>query len=84
MITSTNECEVVGVNPVELALVSGEKPWIAGERQAVVTTMEKFIFGGMEIQGLGRVDVCAEFVAAAIYVVVHPANALRACKWLEG
>ena len=83
LLTESSEAQVIGVSPPEFSLVTQEKPWQAGDRQAVEATMNKYLYGGMDAQGLSRVEVCAEFIAGVIFVVVHPNNVRRACAWME-
>lgn len=78
------EAEKVGASPVEFKLASQAKPWTGGDRARVTQTLEKYVFGGMDAQGLGRIQVPAEMVAAAIFVTVHPNNVRRACAFFEG
>lgn len=83
-IISESTGDVLGLSDAEYKLVSDGRPWLSADRPAVVRTLEAFVFGGMEAQGLGRIEVPSEFVAAVIYVVVDPINVRRACKWVEG
>ena len=84
LLALASEADKVNINPEEWRLARGAVPWQAGERQAVVQTLEKFIFGSMDAQGMGRINACAEYIAASVFALVHPTNVNLACKWLEG
>ena len=40
-------------------------------------------FGTLELIGLNRFDLPAEYVAAMIAMFVHPSNVMVACRWLD-
>ncbi len=73
----------LGVPPQDLRLVTGAISWNASQRTLVVRTLETLMFGTMDILGLPRFSVPAEYVAAAIAMFVHPTNILVASVWME-
>lgn len=75
--------ETLGIAPEDFAMLAQDKPWVAGERHRVLTTFNALIHGGMDIMGLGRINVPADFQAVVIATCVHPAHHMRLCIWLQ-
>ncbi len=73
----------LGLQESDLKLVTGDIPWAANQRTSVTRTLDSLMFGTMDILGLPRFMVPAEYVAAVIVMFVHPSNLLVACRYME-
>lgn len=73
----------VGVTEGELRLVTGQTPWVGTDRAAVVRTLETFLHGSLDVLGLPRIRIPAEYVAAAICTIVNACNIQTACAWMQ-
>ncbi|AXL15486.1 external scaffolding protein [Microviridae sp.] len=71
----------LGFQPAEVELLTGDHPWIGSDRQNVMRLLESATFSTMDHLGLPRIEVCAEFLAANIFVFVSPTNYMSACAW---
>lgn len=80
---ATGLLESLGVLPDDLKLVTGERSWTAAERHQVTRALDILMFGTMDVLGLPRISVPAEFVAATISMFVQPSNLMVACRWME-
>ena len=45
--------------------------------------LDALTHGTLDVQGLPRINVPAEFRAAVVALVVNPVNVCVACRWLE-
>jgi hypothetical protein len=75
--------EALGVNEQDFRLVCGREPWIAMERQRVVSVLDTLTHGVVDIMGLPRIEVPAEFRAAVLVIFVDGGNLAVACRWSE-
>jgi len=73
--------DLLGMAKADMIAMSNSVPWVGAQRGDMVRCIEQVAYGGMDAQGLGTVEVPAEFIAAAIYVAVSPVNYRQACKW---
>ncbi len=70
--------------PEDLNLVKQDISWQNVERGQVTRTLEVLMHGTTDALGLPRIEIPAEYLAAAIIMFVHPSNILVACRWMEG
>ncbi len=82
--TGTDILESIGILPKELELAQGDISWTAQQRPQVVKTLDALTFGTMDVLGLPRFTVPAEFTGAVIVMYTTPINWMVACRWLEG
>lgn len=80
---ATGTLETLGILSDDLNLVMGDIPWQANQRTGVTRTIDALMFGTMDLLGLPRFMIPAEYVAAAIVMFVRPTNLLVACRWME-
>ena len=73
----------LGVGEEDLRLVRGNAPWAGQERARVTRTIETLVFGAIDSIGIARFPVSAEYMGAAIFVFVAPANAMVASRWMS-
>lgn len=58
--------------------------WLAAQRNRARRCIEAFAFGALDIIGLARFPLPAEFVAAVIVQHVNPVNWKIACRVMDG
>lgn len=74
---------VLGVSPEELKVVTGDIPWKAQQVSMVRRVIEAFAHGTMDVAGLNRFEVTAEYMAAVVVAFIHPINMMQACRIVE-
>lgn len=75
--------EAVGVTPDDLALVTGDRLWIASERNRVTRILDNCLYSTMDAVGIPRFEAPAEFIAAVVAVFVDPVNYMLASRFME-
>jgi hypothetical protein len=70
--------------PDDMEFLTGEDTWLATDRKRVRRSVEAIAFGAVDIIGLPRFPLPAEFVAAVVVHFVRPRNWLSACSVFEG
>lgn len=78
------ESGALALDKQELAFLTGEKLWVSNERELARKCIEAVVYGGLDVLGMPRLKVPAEFVAVAIAMFVHPNNMRTACMFFEG
>lgn len=73
----------LGISEEDFELVTRNEIWSRNDRQTVVNTIEAVCHGGMDLLSLPRLELPAEYLAAAICTIVRPTNFQVACRWLE-
>ena len=72
-----------GVNDAEMRLCRGDAPWIGTDRPSIVRTLESLLYGSLDVLGLPRIRIPAEYVASVLVTVVKPLNIALACSWMQ-
>lgn len=67
----------------DYALFTGENSWLRPDRPKICQIMDAILWGTMDIIGVPRFPVSAEYLAAAIAVFVSPTNIMPATEWLS-
>ena len=80
----TDLLPALGITDTDYSLVIGHTPWVAAQRARVRQTLDTLAAGVMDITGVPRFEMPAEFYAALIISFVSPINMQMACRWLEG
>ena len=73
-----------GLTDTEWDLATGKNAWVGGDRQIVRRALEALTYGSIDVVGLPRFDIPAEYVAAVIAHFVAPINMLVACNFMSG
>ena len=73
----------LGVTREDYSLCTGSAPWTGLDRQRVRQTLDAFSAGIMDLVGVARFEMPAEYLAAVVATFVHPTNMMVACRWLE-
>lgn len=58
-------------------------PWINSDRGRIENTINDLIYGALDLQGLPRITVSAEHIAAVISFFASPVNFMVASVWCE-
>ena len=69
---ATGAFDSLGITEDDFQLVTGDIPWIGADRHRVVAVLNSLIHGTVDLLGLPRIEVPAEFTAAAIAIFVAP------------
>ena len=75
--------ESLGVTEADFRLVTGSTPWVAMDRPRVVSVLDTLTHGVVDVIGLPRIEVPAEFRAAVLVIFVDGLNIAVACRWSE-
>lgn len=75
--------ESLGISRDDFDLVTGDSPWIAADRPRVRAVTDALVHGVVDVVGLPRIDVPAEFTAAVMACFVSPRNLMVASRWME-
>lgn len=75
--------DALGIQAPDFALTYEAVTWSRDNRRRVMATLDALLFGTLDVLGLARIQVPAEFAAAVIATFVAPQNRLIACKWME-
>ena len=60
-----------------------EVPWDRDKKVVVTRTLERISFGLLDVMGIPRFQLPAEYVAAVIFLCVSAQNYHMACSWAE-
>lgn len=78
---NVGQLDALGVSKADYARLVGDAPWTASERNRMTATLHSLIMGSVDIMGLSRFKVPAEYMAAGIAVFVAPVNVHVACQY---
>lgn len=73
----------IGVSIDDFNKVIADVPWLGVDRSRVFSTLSSLITSTIDILGLPRFPLPAEYVAAGIALFVSPINVNAACCWME-
>ena len=68
-----------GITEEDYKAITGPVLWLPERRERLRAVMHQFASGVMDLCGVQRFEMPAEFMAAVIAVFVHPTNTLPAC-----
>ncbi len=75
--------EALGISKDDFELVTGDQSWIGIDRPRVTAVLNAVTHGTLDVLGLPRIEVPAEYRAACIACFVAPCNIHVACRWME-
>ena len=73
----------LGITPEEFKLLVGKSIWLGSDRASVRKSLDACLAGAMDLTGVPRIEMPAEFIAAVICSFVAPVNVMKACAWME-
>lgn len=68
----------------DIEFLTGKRLWLSAERNRARHCIEAYAYGGLDIIGLPRFPLPAEFVGCVIAKAVSPANWAVACVVMSG
>lgn len=74
--------QVLGITQENFEELFSPVVWRRENMGRINRTMMAILFGSLEVQGIPKIIVPAEFVAAHIVACVHPGNRMLACVYL--
>lgn len=74
----------LGITKEEFEKVTRASCWVSQDRGEVRKTLDALCAGVMDVTGVPRFEMPAEYVAAVIVSYVNPTNIQVACRWMEG
>lgn len=74
--------DTLGISQSDFELVSDRKVWLRAHIPVVMRTFNALLYGTLEVQGIPKIIVPAEYVAAVVASFVAPENRMLACVWL--
>lgn len=72
-----------GITKEDYQLVTGSEPWLVNDRERVRRILQQLAAGTLDLIGIDRFELPAEYCAAIISVFVHPTNCMAACVVFE-
>ena len=72
----------LGLSNDDWEQLTGNTPWTVSDRPKVSRTLTDLIYASVELLGLPRFRIPAEYVAAVVAVFVAPANIFAASSWV--
>lgn len=79
--TASADFSSLGIHQEDHDLLTGPRLWVAPERYKVVSLIDQIVWGTMDVIGVPRFAISAEYMAAVIAMFVHPTNMFLACQW---
>lgn len=83
-LTVASAQNTIDLSKDQLDFLHGDDLWLANQRSQARRCVEAVCYGALDLLGLPRMQLPAEFIAATIALHVHPANWLVACAIMEG
>jgi len=75
--------ESLGISDDDFHLCCDSIPWIGSDRTRVSAVLNTLTHGVLDVLGLPRIEVPAEYRAGIITTFCAPGNIAVACRWLE-
>lgn len=72
-----------GVTREDFNKLCGNAPWLANDRNRMRMTLESMLSSTMDVIGVPRFQMPAEFVAAGIALFIAPINIQTCCRFME-
>jgi len=73
----------VGLSAEDFNKLVSPIPWLNSDRNRVTSALHIMLSSPLDAQGISRFNLPAEYVAAAIGLLVAPNNIKLACRWVE-
>ena len=72
----------VGIQDSEWKLLTSSQPWIAKNRHTIERLLKHLIFAGLDLSGIPRISVPAEYVCGVLSSYISPVNHMHASYWI--
>jgi len=73
----------IGLSAEDFNKLISPVPWLNSDRNRVSAALHIMLSSPLDAQGIARFNLPAEYVAAAIGMLVAPNNIKLACRWVE-
>lgn len=73
----------IGISIEDFEKVNGQVPWMAVDRNRVTLALNTMLTSTLDVIGLPRFQLPAEYMAAGIALFVAPINVHSACRFIE-
>lgn len=70
-----------GVTQAAFDRYTGDTPWLGVHRSAVQRTHDAILYTSLDVLGVPRISLPAEYIVGAIASFVHAVNLQTACRW---
>jgi len=80
--TASSNFSHMGMSDDDYDLFTGSGVWQRQDQGSIESISSNIITGVMDMVGIQRIEVSAEYIAAVIAMFVHPVNYFTACSWL--
>jgi len=77
------QLDTLGISEDDFEKLNGQTPWIASDRNRVTQTLDALLCGTMDVIGVPRFQLPAEYIAGGIALFVAPINTHVACRFME-
>lgn len=77
------QLDMVGISRDDFEKVSGETVWLGTDRNRVSQVLNNLLCGALDVIGVPRFQLPAEYIAAGIALFVAPVNSHAACRFME-
>lgn len=74
--------ESLGLGEPEWELLSQKSPWMAKHRPIIETLGKNLIYAGLDLMGVNRFPVSAEYVAAVAVTFISECNYMHFSQWM--
>ena len=75
--------EMQGIPKTVWSVALGSDIWLPQDRQNVRQVFDSLLFGTLDVLGLPRVELPAEYIAAFVCIFADPVNWQTACTWYQ-
>lgn len=75
--------EALGITSEDFAFAISSSPFVGADRSLVSGVLNMLTYGVLDVMGLPRIEVPAEFKAGVIAAFISPANMMVCCRWIE-
>jgi hypothetical protein len=82
IVLATGSVYAANLTDADLALVRGDRLWLANDRMRMTAAMDQLLQGCLMAAGIPPRELPSEVRAAGVSMFVHPVNWLTACTWL--
>lgn len=75
--------DTLGVSAEDFKKLSGDSPWMSTDRNRMNLVLSSLLSSTMDIIGVPRFQMPAEYIAAGIALFIAPINVQIACRFME-
>lgn len=80
---SPGDFDMLGITHEQMQKLTQNFTWLRSDMQVVMRTMITMLYGTLEVLGIPKITVPAEYIAPHIATLVDPCNRMACCVWLS-